>query len=75
MDVTANRNLRAFVDNFGFQSLEQYEQFERFCVYSILNREINRSLNDDDLEAISVGTNKGIDGIAFIVNGELIKNS
>jgi AIPR protein len=74
MDVTVTRNLSAFVDNFGFQSLEQYEQFERFCVYSILNREINRSLNDDDLEAISVGMNKGIDGIAFIVNGELIKN-
>jgi hypothetical protein len=74
MDVTVTRNLKAFVENFGFQSLELYEQFERFCVYSILNREINRSLNDDDLEAISVGVYKGIDGIAFIVNGELIKN-
>lgn len=75
MDVTANRNLKSFVENFGFESLEESEQFERFCVYSILNKEINRSLTDDDLDSISVGQNKGIDGIALIINGELIKDS
>ena len=68
MDVTVSRNLKSFVENFGFESLEESEQFERFCVYSILNKEINRSLTDDDLDSISVGQNKGIDGIAFIVN-------
>ncbi len=74
MDVAVARNLKSFIENFGFQNLEESEQFERFCVYSILNKEINRPLGDDDLESISVGTNKGIDGIAFIVNGELIKD-
>lgn len=74
MDVTVSRNLKSFVENFGFENLLESEQFERFCVYSILNKEINRSLTDDDLDSISVGQNKGIDGIAFIVNGELIKN-
>ncbi len=74
MDVAVARNLKSFVENFGFQNLEESEQFERFCIYSILNKEINRSLGDDDLESISVGKNQGIDGIAFIVNGELIKD-
>ncbi len=74
MDVAVSRNLKSFVENFGFQNLEEYEQFERFCIYSILNKEMNRSLGDDDLESISVGSNQGIDGIAFIINGELIKD-
>jgi hypothetical protein len=74
MDVTTNRNLKSFVENFGFESLKVSEQFERFCVYSVLNKEINRSLTDDDLDSISVGQNQGIDSVAFIINGELIKN-
>lgn len=73
-DIVIEGYLKSFVEDFGFQDLDESEQFERFCSFSILNKEFNYSLSDDDLNDISIGKNKGIDSIVFNVNGELVKN-
>lgn len=73
-DIVIEGNLKSFVEDFGFQDLPESEQFERFCSYSILNKEFNYSLSNEDLNDVSVGANKGIDSIAFHINGELVKN-
>lgn len=73
-DIVIEGNLKSFVEDFGFQDLLESEQFERFCSFSILNKEFNYTLSSEDLNDISVGTNKGIDSIVFHVNGELVKN-
>ncbi|MHB9011633.1 MAG: AIPR family protein [Ignavibacteriaceae bacterium] len=74
-DIVIDGNLKTFVEDLGFQDLKESEQFERFCSFSILNKEFNYSLSGEDLNDISVGKNKGIDSIAFYVGGELIKNN
>lgn len=73
-NIVVEGYLKSFVEDFGFQDLDESEQFERFCSFSILNKEFNYSLSDDDLNDISIGKNKGIDSIVFNVNGELVKN-
>lgn len=73
-DIVIDAYLKSFVEDFGFQDLKESQQFERFCSYSILNKEFNYSLSSNDLNEISIGLNRGIDSIAFYVNGELVKN-
>ena len=73
-DIVIEGYLKSFAEDFGFQDLDEYEQFERFCAYSTFNKEFNYSLSSDDLNDISIGSNKGIDSIVFYVSGELIKN-
>lgn len=73
-DIVVEGYLKAFVDNFGFQDMDESIQFERFCSYSTLNKEFNYTLSNEDLNDISIEKNKGVDSIAFYVNGELVKN-
>ena len=73
-DIVVESYLKDFIESQGFSDIEESEQFERFCSFSILNKEFSSSLNREDLDDISVGLNKGIDSIAFSINGELIKN-
>ena len=67
-DIVIEGYLKSFIEDFGFQDLDESEQFERFCSFSILNKEFNYSLSDDDLNDISIGKNKGIDSIVFNFN-------
>lgn len=73
-DLVITGNLNSFKDNFGFENLKESEQFERFCFFSLLNREVRYALNPNDIDAISVGYNKGIDGIAIVINDGLVKS-
>ncbi len=67
--------VKSFVQNFDIDDLSEFEKFERFCAYSLLNKEFLYNLSSNDLEDFSVGDNKGIDSMAFYVNGQLVKNS
>ena len=49
------------------------KDFERFVNYSIISKEFNRSFDIDDTLTGS-GDDTGIDGIAIIVNGQLIQS-
>ncbi len=73
-DIVIEGNLKNFVEDLGYLDLKESDQFERFCSFSILNKEFNYTLSNEDLNDISVGTNKGFDSIAFYVGGELVKN-
>ncbi|HMZ67586.1 MAG TPA: AIPR family protein, partial [Leptospiraceae bacterium] len=73
-DLVITGNLNSFKDNFGFENLKESEQFERFCFFSLLNREVRYALNPNDIDSISVGENKGIDGIAIVINDGLVKS-
>lgn len=77
MDIIIQGYLKKFVELFGYEDKKENQSinFEKFCFYSILANEIqNYNINEQDLEEISVGKNKGIDGICLIVNGNLVYN-
>ncbi|MCL2289087.1 MAG: AIPR family protein, partial [Bacteroidetes bacterium] len=73
MDNIAKSFLDSFIIKFGFDTtLKDSLKFEYFCAYSLLSQEINNNLLKTDLEAISTGNAKGVDTIAFCINGKLI---
>ncbi len=65
--------LNDFRENLGL-NLEGSELFERFAIYCVLYRELypNFSISPEDLNSINTGDYRGIDSIAFIINGRLI---
>lgn len=74
IDIVVESHLKSFVDSYGFQTIAESEQFERFCFYSLLSNAVSHSLNTEDLDDVSVNKNRGIDGISFIVNGKIVKD-
>lgn len=74
MDITIESNLKGFSESFGFEKLDTSEQFERFCLFSIVSKEAMNSLSRDDIEAMSVKQNKGIDGICVLAGGKTISS-
>lgn len=74
MDITVESNLKGFSESYGFEKLDVSEQFERFCLFSIISKEATNSLSKDDIDAMSVKKNKGIDGICVLASGKTISN-
>ncbi len=72
-DIVISSQLKAFSENFGFDLLPESLQFERFCFFAILNNVLDYSASAEDIDEVCVGENKGIDGIAILLNGKLIK--
>jgi hypothetical protein len=73
MDSITNSYLDNFVAKLGLDTtLKESVKFEHFCAYTMLSQEINSNLLKTDLEAISTGDSKGVDTIAFCINGKLI---
>ena len=66
--------LNDFNENLGLNLKKEDDIFERFAIYCILYKELypNFSISPEDLETINTGDNRGVDNIAFIVNGRLI---
>jgi len=66
--------LKDFNENLGLHLKDESEIFERFSIYCILYKELypNFSISPEDLESINTGHYRGIDNIAFIVNGRLV---
>ena len=66
--------LNDFNENLGLNLVNESEIFERFSIYCILYKELypNFSISPEDLESINTGYYRGIDNIAFIVNGKLV---
>lgn len=73
MDRIIEGYLKRFVNEFDYDSKEKELNFEKFCFYSVLKNELNY-LNSDDLEEISIGKNKGIDGICLSIDGNIATN-
>ncbi|MDD5022003.1 MAG: AIPR family protein [Endomicrobiaceae bacterium] len=76
MDTITKSYLENFISKFGFDNLlDESEKFEHFAAFTILSQEVNGNLLKVDLESISTKKSKGIDSIAFCINGKLITNS
>lgn len=71
MDIIIKGYLDRFVDDFELEKSETDINFEKFCYYSILKNELSH-LDDNDLEQIGTGSNKGIDGICCSIDGDII---
>ncbi|PKN00183.1 MAG: hypothetical protein CVU78_02265 [Elusimicrobia bacterium HGW-Elusimicrobia-2] len=73
MDIIIKGYLDRFVEEFGLDGKEMDINFEKMCYYAILSNELN-NLDDNDIDDISVGKNKGIDGICFSIDGKIVTN-
>ncbi|OGS26940.1 MAG: hypothetical protein A2297_01015 [Elusimicrobia bacterium RIFOXYB2_FULL_48_7] len=73
MNIIIEGYLNKFVEEFDLDKIEKDINFEKFCHYSILKNELS-FFDDNDLNEVSIGKNKGIDGICISVNGHIITN-
>lgn len=73
MDRITSSLIREFANDFDYESLEPSTLFEYFSNYIILTKEFS---SDVDLDSIWTGEGQdgSIDGIALIVNNQLITN-
>jgi hypothetical protein len=64
--------LRDFSDQNGLETRTEPEQFERFVNYWIISKQYPR---DFDFEGLSVGggADSALDGVAIIVNGDIVQ--
>lgn len=59
-------HLKSFSENFGYNSMKESEQFERFCTYSVLSSRYSAGF---DLDDVSTGVDDdGIDGAAIVID-------
>lgn len=76
MDKITKSFVDSFINKYGFNiSLPESDKFEYFSIFSILSKEVNGIIQKDEIETVSTGKAKGVDGIAFCINGKLILNS
>ena len=73
MDRIIEGYLNRFVDEFELDKNEKEINFEKLCHYAVLNNELI-SLDDNDLDEVNIGKNKGIDGICFSIDGRIVTN-
>ncbi len=73
MDRITKSLMNELLENLGLLSKGEAKDFENFVNYSILSSEYNKTFDVEDI-TIGEGNDTGIDGIAIIVNGQLIDN-
>lgn len=73
MDTIIEGYLKRFVEEFDLDEKDKDINFEKFCHYAILKNELTY-LDDNDLDEVSVGKNKGIDGICLSIDGKIVKS-
>ena len=74
MDIIIQGYLKRFIEEHELDSNEKEVNFEKLCHYSILKNELI-FFDDNDLEDVGVGKNKGIDGICFSIDGNIVTNT
>lgn len=74
MDRITESLIAELLTNLGIKSIDESNDFERLANYTVVSNEYNKTF---DTELISVGDSNDtwIDGIAIIVNGQLIENT
>lgn len=72
MDIATEALVKDFLNNQEIKSRGQAKDFELFCNYAIVGSEYNKEL---DVFSVSTGggDDAGIDGLAIVVNGQLIE--
>jgi len=72
MDIITRGYLKRFVDQYSLDKRQEELNFEKFCSYSILQNELSYTLENEELDEMCVGKNKGIDAISLAINGILV---
>lgn len=68
MDIIIKGYLDRFIDEFELDAQDIDDNFEKFCIYSVLKNEL-AYLDNNDIDEITIGVNKGIDAICLAING------
>lgn len=68
MDIIIKGYFDRFVDEFELDAQDKDDNFEKFCIYSVLKNEL-AYLDNNDIDEITIGDNKGIDAICLAING------
>ncbi|MGC1391465.1 MAG: AIPR family protein [Bacteroidales bacterium] len=74
MDRIVKNLVEDFLKTMELSSDGQEKDFEKFANYCLISKEYNKSF-DVDSTCTGSGDDTGIDGIAIIVNGQLIENT
>ncbi|EHU2363649.1 AIPR family protein [Acinetobacter baumannii] len=73
-DEILKNHLKLFSEKFGYSDLNESQQFEHFVNFNIISKLYPREIDIDSLS--SGGSNDlGIDGVAIIINGNIVTNS
>jgi hypothetical protein len=64
--------MKGFAETFALTEKNESDQFELYSIYSILNG--GSGENIDPFEAHLIGTEFGLDGVAIVVQGNLVTN-
>ena len=72
-DTILNSFIDTFSNEYGFEDLDDSKKFELFVNYNIVSKFYPRSFDIEDLSA-GGENDAGIDGIAIIVNGNIINS-
>lgn len=70
MNQIIQKLIEDFLKENEIKSESKSKDFEKFCNYSVISNHYKRNFVDND---ISMGDTQGIDGLATIVNGVLVK--
>ncbi len=74
MDRITQSLIKELLENLEIKSENESKDFEKLSNYTVVSNEYNKTF---DIEALTVGegNDTGIDGIAIIVNGQLVESS
>jgi hypothetical protein len=70
MNQVIQNLIKNFLEENEIRSESDPKDFEKFCNYSIISNHYNGNFTDAD---VTMGDTQGIDGLAIIINGALIK--
>lgn len=73
MDRITQSLINELILNLELQSESESKDFERLANYSIVSNEYNKTFEIDSI-TVGDGGDTGIDGIAILVNGQLVEN-
>lgn len=62
-----------FTKEFSYQELSDDDRFERFVNYCIVSKQYPRDFEIEDI-SVGGGDDSGFDGVAIIVNGNIVQN-
>ena len=73
MNPVNKAQMTEFAEAYGLEKKSESDQFELYTIYSILNG--GSGENVDPFQGHLSGTEFGLDGIAVIVQGQLVTNA
>jgi hypothetical protein len=71
-DEILKSHVRDFVEQNALESKQEPEQFERFVNYCVISKQYPREFDFEDL-SVGGGADSAIDGVAIIVNGNIVQ--